>query len=365
MADPRLKTYTPQAVRHLAQAGTTLAGRQTVRGAAPGNVPSWPGSEELDFHGTLSAIWIWSRHQRLSGEPRFVANRSAGWSFVEASSRRFIPDAIDSAASDEAAYDCALLLLAHDADRGLDAGNGRRQLLVDGAARLLSAYLGELDDPGAREFRDPGFLAWALIEYARTVEDRGLLASGRRFVERAFGMKAPPPFASEPAATAGLFDFSSTSATQVMAIVAAEGSTPFVGAWLRERVAPVVPPTFLPRRLDENTWNACVAWAIGKAYVVSTDPLFMQAYSEIMDELERRDGDRDGALGRDRTVREPETAATFYYALAVDALVTDLGAAAAVQARPAAPSLPPPGPPSSLSSSAPVPSPRPGTNVRR
>ncbi len=83
-----------------------------------------------------------------------------------------------------------------------------------------------------------------------------------------------------------------------------------------------MPTGFLSRRLDENTWNACAAWALGRAYVVSTDPVFMQAYSDTMDELERRDSDRDGALPRDKTVRVPETAATFYYALAVDALVT-------------------------------------------
>ena len=337
MPDPRLKTYTPQAARHFARAGAALASRQEVRGETPGNVPPWAGADDPDLHGTLSAIWIWARHERLSGEPRFAANRAAAWSFVEAAARRFIPDAIGSASSDEAGYDCALLLMAHDADRGLDAGNERRQLLVDGAARLLSAYLGDLEDPAAREFRDPGFLAWALIEYARTVEDRGLLASGRRFVERTFGMKAPNGFSSEPAAAGGLFDFSSTTATRVMAILAAEGTTPFVGAWLRERVAPIVPTAFLPRRLDENTWNACVAWALGRAYVISTDPLFLRAYSEIMDELERRDEDRDGALARDRTLRAPETAATFYYALAVDALVTsDTAAVAAAPGKSAA-----------------------------
>jgi hypothetical protein len=154
-------------------------------------VPPWGDAEDPDFHGTLAAIWIWARHQHLSGDARFAAHRAAAWAFVEGSARRFIPDAIGSAASDEAAYDCAMVLLAHDADRGLDAGNGRRQLLADGAARLLSSYLsdfGDVDDHDAREFRDPGFLAWALIGYARTVEDRGLLASGRRFVERAFGM---------------------------------------------------------------------------------------------------------------------------------------------------------------------------------
>jgi hypothetical protein len=365
MPDPRLKTYTPQAIRHLAQAGATLASRQIVGGATAGNVPPWAGATDSDFHGTLSSIWIWARHQRLSNDPRFAGNRAAGWAFVEAAARRFIPDAIGSAASDEAAYDCASLLLAHDADRGLDAGNGRRQLLADGAARLLSAYLGDLDDAAAREFRDPGFLAWALIEYARTVEDRGLLASGRRFVERAFGMKAPTPFASEPAATTGLFDFSSTTATRVMAIVAAEGTTPFVGAWLRERVAPIVPPSFVPRKLDENTWNACVAWVLGRAYVISTDPAFLQAHSEIIDELERRDGDRDGAIGRDRSSKAPETAATFYYALAVDALVTaDSAVATAAPAKPGAGAAVPVAVASSSSSSYKIPV-RNGHDVRR
>ncbi len=357
MPDPRLKTYTPQAIHHLAHAGATLAARQIAGGATAGNVPPWAGSTDSDFHGTLSAIWMWARHQRLGNDTRFAAHRAAGWAFVEAAARRFIPDALGSAASDEAAYDCALLLVAHDADRGLDAGNGRRQLLADGAARLLSAYLGDLDEVGGREFRDPGFLAWALIEYARTVEDRGLLASGRRFVERAFAMKTPPPFASEPPATSGLFDFSSTTATRVMAIVAAEGTTPFVGAWLRERVAAIVPPSFVPRRFDENTWNACVAWVLGRAYVISTDPVFLQAHSDIIDELERRDGDRDGALGRDRTSKSPETAATFYYALAVDSLVTADAAAASAGA-------PVKAMPASTSSSHKVPA-RNGHDVRR
>jgi len=323
MPDPRLKTYSPQASRHMALAGTSLAARQTKEGTARGNVPPWPRADDLDFHGTLSAIWIWARHHRLSGDGRFLANRGDAWAFVDAQAKRFIPEALDSAASDEAAYDCALLLTAYDAERVLSPGDGRRQMFVDRAARVLAAYLGALGDLSGREFKDPGFLATALIEHARAREDRGLLAAGRKFVERAFGMKAPPPFAKELAATGGLFDFSSTTATRVLAVIAAEGNTPFVGAWLRERVATVVPRAFVARPREENTWNACAAWALGQAYVVATDPVFMEVYTELMDELERRDGDRDGALGRDRTVRDPETSTTFYYARAVDALVVD------------------------------------------
>ena len=321
MPDPRLKTYAPQAVRHLAAAGGALAARQDLSGPARGNVPPWPGETEPDFHGTLSAIWVWARHRGLSKTARFDEPRALAWSFVLGRASQWIPDRIDSAATDEAAYDCALVLWAAAAERALGPVEARRQAVADRAARVLAMHLGELESLGGREFRDPAFLALALLEYARAAGDRGLAASGRKFVERAFGMKAPPPFATEPAGS-GLFDFSSTTATRVLAVMAAEGNTPFVGAWLRERVADGVPDGFVPRRLDEHCWNACVAWALGRAYVVSTERSFLVAYTEIMDELDRRDTDRDGALGRDRTVRAAETAATFYYALAVDALVT-------------------------------------------
>jgi len=329
MPDPRLKTYAPQAVRHLAAAGHVLAERQETAAGRRGNVPAWPGSDDVDFHGTLSAIWIWARHQRLSGASRYQAPRNQAWAFIDTNAKRFIPDAIDSAAGDETAYDCAVALIAGVAEQALGSLDGKKQTVVDRAARVLANHLGALENLSGREFSDPGFLALALADYARAVDDRGLLAGARKFVDRAFGMKVPTSFAGEPAAGGGLFDFSSTTGTRILAVVAAEGATPFVGAWLRERVAASVPGGFTPRRLDENTWNACAAWALGRAYVVSTDPVFMQAYSDIMDELERRDDDRDGALSRDRIVKAAETATTFYYALAVDALVTPESAAAA------------------------------------
>jgi hypothetical protein len=104
----------------------------------------------------------------------------------------------------------------------------------------------------------------------------------------------------------------------VLAVLAAEGDTPFVGAWLRERVGGIAPHGFVMRSMDENSWNSCVAAALGRAFVVSTEPSFLDAHQSILEELDRRS--IGGAPGRQPGFPS-ETSATFYYALAVDALV--------------------------------------------
>ena len=327
MADPILKNYAGQALLHFERAGTALALRQVGgagAGSGPpsllkGNVGPWPGSTDADFHGTLAAIWIWARHQALSEQPRFAPNRAAGWSFVQKVWRSFVPEAIGPEASDEAAFDCAMVLRAAVAELPLETIDEGRAALVAGAARVLSAHLGELDDLSGRDFQDPGFLAWNLIEYARMVEDRGLLAAGRRFVERAFGMKAPPVFATEPEVPGALFDFSSTTAMRVLAIVASEGNTPFVGAWLRERVASAIPPGFVKRNRDESCWNGSVAALLGRAYVISTEGRFLEAYRAIRAELERRTTAPESAAAGGSAAAD--TLVTFYWSLAADALV--------------------------------------------
>ncbi len=314
--EERLRAWAAEAAGRLVRAGEALAARQSLSGPAQGNVPPWLGSDDHDFHGTLGAIWIWTRAQRLSADDRFAVNIAAAWSFVAGVWRRFIPETLGPAASDEAPYDCAMVLRAAAIDRSRASADLRER--VEGAARLLGVYLSDLEDLGGREFRDPGFLAWTLAEYARDAGDRGLLAGARRFVDRAFGMKAPPPFPAEPASTDGLFDFSSTTATRVLAVIAAEGATPFVGAWLRERVALGVPRELVARPMDENAWNACLASALGRAYVVATDSVFYEAQQAIVLELDRR-SDKEG-LGRHPGL-PPDTCAIFYLALAVDSMV--------------------------------------------
>ena len=320
--EEQLRAYAAQASVTLTGASQVLAKRQMMGGPNRGNVPPWPGSEDPDFHGTLSALWVWSRTQTLSRNDHYSLNIAAAWDFVNKSWDQFIPPALGSEASDEAAYDCAMVLRAALADPHIlraDNDEDRRKDRAVAAARLLGAYMNDLEIPRGREFSDPGFLAWNLGDYARAVGDRGLSSLVRRFVEAAFGMKSPPSFTSEPKATDGLFDFLCTTATRVLAVLGAEGPTPFIGAWLRERVLPSVSRTFVPRPMDENTWNACAAVAIGRAFAVSTDPAFFEAHGAILAELARRA--EHGALGRQPGF-SAETCATFYYAMAVDAPLT-------------------------------------------
>jgi hypothetical protein len=317
--EEQLRAYAGSTLQKLLHAGETLAGRQSTSGAQRGNVPPWPGSEDADLHGTLQAAWVWSRAMALGETQAYAANVNAAWTFVRGIWPRLVPSALGSSSGDESPYDCAMVLRAALGDK---EGTARAEAkpLCDAAARLLGAYLTDLEDLGGRDFADPGFLVWNLAEYARASNDRGLLATARRFVDRAFGMKTPPPFESEHATTEGLFDFSSTTATRVLAILAAEGATPFTGAWLRERVGPSAPAAFVERPMDENSWNACVAVALGRAFVVSTDPVFLRAHQVLVGELDARAGALSGALGRQAGF-EDETTPTFYYAMALDSLL--------------------------------------------
>ena len=318
--EERIEAHRPKARESLERAGDALAARQEMGGNSRGNVPPCSGSGEVDFHGTLAAIWVWSRAQILMGADRFSLPIAAGWSFIDAAWTDFIPRSLGASSSDEAAFDCAMVLRAYIG--GLTASQSENDLdrreKVSRAARLLGVYLTDLDKTDGREFKDPGFLVWTLGDYARLTNDRGLSATARRFVDAAFGMKAPPSFVNEISVTDGLFDFSCTTATRVLATIAAEGATPFTGAWLRERVLPIIPTGFTSRPTDENTWNACAAVALGHAFTASTEPGFLPVYRSIMDELDLRV--ENGAIGR-ATGYSEETLSTFYYAMAAHAIL--------------------------------------------
>lgn len=314
-----LEKYRGSAGQSLLSAGDSLVSRQFLRGPNRGSVARWEGEDTADFHGTLASIWLWSRAQLVSGEARFGTHIGSAWGFIEANWDRFVPSSLSDQAGEEAVFDCAMVLRACLATHALTrSGDWRRH--GDRAGRLLAAYLGDLDDKTSRAFSDPGFAVWQLADYARATSERGLLSAVARFVDRTWSTKVAPDFKGEPQLVEDLFDFSCTSATSTIALLAAEGETPFIGSWLRERVAPRFPTTFTARAQDENCWNACVAAAAGRAYVISHDDRFFDCHSEIVSELIRRAQLTGGAPGRALGFG-PETLATFFYGLALDSLV--------------------------------------------
>ncbi|MDZ4695066.1 MAG: hypothetical protein SGI86_07930 [Deltaproteobacteria bacterium] len=314
-----LVAYANQAARRMTVAGNVLATRQATSGPLRGNVAPYAGCVDPDFHGTLASIWLWSRTHIAAGETRFGPQIGLAWGFVESQWETFIPRALSDAAGDEVPFDCAMVLRAGLATHAL-VGTGDWRRLGDVAARLLAGYLSDLSECNGRGFLDPGFLAWNLADYARVTGDRGLSASVGRFVDKAFGTRKPDPFADEASSRYELFDFSSTTATRILAVIATEGETPFVGTWLRERVAKLFPDGFSARTQDEYAWNACVAFAAGRAYLASTEDSFRRVHEQIVDELAATAVDLQGAIGRAPGFGS-ETLATFYYGLALDSML--------------------------------------------
>ncbi len=314
-----LAAYADQAARRMVVAGGVLATRQVTSGPLRGNIAPYAGCGDPDFHGTLASIWLWSRAHIAAGETRFGPQIGAAWGFVESQWENFIPRALSDAACDEVPFDCAMVLRAGLATHAL-VGTGDWRRLGDVAARLLAGYLSDLSECNGRGFLDPGFLAWNLADYARVTGDRGLSASVGRFVDKAFGTRKPDPFANEPSAKHELFDFSSTTATRILAVIATEGETPFIGSWLRERVSKMFPDGYSVREQDEYTWNACVAFAAGRAYLASTDDRFRLVHEQIIETLAATALDLQGAIGRAPGFGS-ETLATFYYGLALDCML--------------------------------------------
>jgi hypothetical protein len=317
--DGRVLSHRDAVVPHLAKAGRMLELRQVEQaGLLRGNVSPWASRADEDPCGTLMAIWVWARHQALSGEKRFEENRELAWRFVLEAGVRYLPDTIGPG-DYEAPFACACLLRAALADRAV-GGDDARQAMAELACDALRTYLSGLASAKGRECRDAGFILWSLVEYARASDEtRALKVAGDR-AERWFGTRPPPPPAEEPSPEGALYDFLSTSATQALGVAATLGETPYAGAWLRERVLPVLPPGFIARPRDEHSWNASLAWLFGRGYTLTHAPGFLAGYFTIMGELARRDRKGEAALGRDERFGENETLPTWAWAMAMDAL---------------------------------------------
>jgi hypothetical protein len=317
MPDPRAITHRERVNEHLGLAAAFLATLQGD-GVLRGNVSPWRSTPYPDFHGTLQAIWVWTRHAELSREERYLGNVEAAWAFVEDQFARYVPPSLGPQAPYEAGYDCASVLLAATADQRLFQDDGHRSRALQ-AAEVLATYLEGLRESPGREFRDGGWMAFNLAEYGRLQEDPALIDAARVYVERCYPTKFPV-FTDEPNAEDVMFDFLSTSATRTLATISALGPIPYTGAWLRERALPAGPKRFVKRVRDEHVWNAVAAAALGAGYRYSHDSGFLEGYFAILAELHGRDAGQTAAMARDAAYPEPESGPTFFWSFAMDSL---------------------------------------------
>jgi hypothetical protein len=84
---------------------------------------------------------------------------------------------------------------------------------------------------------------------------------------------------------------------------------------------PATPKSFLKRHADENAWNANVATALGKSYLLTGEEEFLCRYFSIMDELKKRAFQNSFALGRCDGYPVKESWVTCFFAYAYASVI--------------------------------------------
>ena len=217
LPDPASKLIPPKRSATSAR-GRRAGGTPASGGAAAGNVPPWPGVRrpglsrhaggDLDLGAPPAPV---GRHP-LRGEPRrrLGVRRSAA--------RRFVPEAIGRPPATRPPTTARSLLMAHGAERGSTPATARRQPLAAARRALLAAHLGELARSRRARLPRPGLPR--LGAHRVRARRRGSRAAGRGPALRRARVRHEAAAAVRDGAGAprGLFDFSSTTATRVLAV---------------------------------------------------------------------------------------------------------------------------------------------------
>ena len=90
---------------------------------------------------------------------------------------------------------------------------------------------------------------------------------------------------------------------------------------LESKFLPCLPKKFVHRHADENAWNAHLATAIGKSYILTGNEEFLRRYFAIMNELGLRDKSKSAALLRSPAFGRRESWVTFFYAHAYSSIL--------------------------------------------
>ena len=90
---------------------------------------------------------------------------------------------------------------------------------------------------------------------------------------------------------------------------------------IAKKFLPSLPSKFVSQHADENAFNAHLAIAIGKSYVLTGNEEFLSRYFGLMRKLEERDAQKSAALPRATSFSRKESWVAFFYAHAYASVV--------------------------------------------
>lgn len=336
-----LKTHMTSLEQHLKHASDFLVKCQIAepyvqRGILRGSVCPWEigvadtsGLTILeDFHDTLEAMWVWSYYTRVSNKETYVPNIEMGWNYVVNNFERHIPKTEET----KGLYDCSIAILCGSLYEETFS-NKTYHKLIEGAGNRLAHYLNSMSSGTCHpDFWMTSCFVWwmssCLGSAAQLMNKEEWLGIARDFVSHTVIEKDKPftNVAREPRPIGGIGDHEcfSCNANKALAILSCRPSEKVLRETIVGEFLPLTPSVFVKRQVEENAWNANVAAALGKCYLLTGENEFLRKYFSIMNELRNRDVQNSSALPRSEDFLARESWVTFFYAYAYASVIQDV-----------------------------------------
>lgn len=311
------------------QIGDPYVNSGTLRGSVCpweiGAADTWGLTILEDFHDTLEAIWVWCYYTGITRKYTYEPNIDMTWKYVTTNFERFIPPDKE----DEGLYDCSHVILCGSLYEKIFADKSYHEWIETAGNRLARYFLKIGASP--KDYSDwmvescwAWWMASCLGSAAQFLGNNEWLEAARTFVRRtiiekkkSFSNVEKEPRHKGP----GDHECFSCNANKVLALLSCYSSDKLIEEMIVDKFLPLAPKKFAKRHVDENPWNANVAMALGKSYLLTGEDEFLQRYFPIMDELKKRDVQNASALPRSGKFPVRESWVTFFYAYAYSSVI--------------------------------------------
>jgi len=278
-----------------------------------------------DFHDTLEAMWVWCYYTGVSGNDTYKPNIEMGWNYVVSNFERFIPPE----KANEGLYDCSQVILCGSLYEKNFMDRSYHKWIETAGNRLAHYFLkvGSSREDYSDWLMESCWAWWMasrLGSVALSLGNDEWLEAARNFVRRTIIEKEEPFCEVEKEQRhkgPGDHECFSCNANKILALLSCYPSE-VAKEVVVNRFLPLIPKKFVKRKVDENPWNANVAMALGKSYLLTREEKFLHSYFAIMDELRKRDTGNSSALPRSEDFRARESWVTFFYAYAYSAVIS-------------------------------------------